>query len=224
MRIYYRTGYRYVEPEYKDNRAELEHFIQAIKNVYGSGRLDKVKIESFASPDGGNKANMLLAERRADSLKAYIVRHSGIPEASVEKASGGIAWGLLRQIVAASDIKWKDEVLDVLDNTPLWIFDGSGKIVSGRKKVLMEIDRGNAYRYLYDNIFPTLRSSIAATSMKSRNRPPCLRQKSLQYRKRLSRSLPRNRNHSLGCSLSRNLPLNRYRQPRWEKSSGRCLP
>lgn len=163
MRIYYRTGYRYVEPEYKNNRAELEHFIQAIKNVYGSGRLDKVKIESFASPDGGNKANMLLAERRADSLKAYIVRHSGIPEASVEKASGGIAWGLLRQIVAASDIKWKDEVLDVLDNTPLWIFDGSGKIVSGRKKVLMEIDRGNAYRYLYDNIFPTLRSSIAAT-------------------------------------------------------------
>ena len=124
MRIYYRTGYRYVEPEYKDNRAELEHFIQAIKNVYGSGRLDKVKIESFASPDGGNKANMLLAERRADSLKAYIVRHSGIPEASVEKASGGIAWGLLRQIVAASDIKWKDEVLDVLNNTPLWIFDG----------------------------------------------------------------------------------------------------
>lgn len=163
MRIYYRTGYRYVEPEYKNNRAELERFIKAIKDVFNSGRLDKVTVKSYASPDGSNEANLLLSERRVDSLKAYILRNSGIPESSVIGKSGGIAWDLLRQIVAASDIQWKEDILNVLDNTPMWIYDESGKLIGGKKKELMDLDGGKAYKYLYDNIFPTLRSSLAAT-------------------------------------------------------------
>lgn len=57
-------------------------------------------------------------------------------------------------MVASSDMRCRDEVLDILDNTPLWIFDGAAAFVDGRKKRLM--DRGAAYPYNYmaEHFFP----------------------------------------------------------------------
>lgn len=41
---------------------------------------------------------------------------------------------MLREQVAASDMAGRDEVLDILDHTPLWIYDDDNRIVDGRKK------------------------------------------------------------------------------------------
>ena len=39
---------------------------------------------------------------------------------------------MLRQMVAASDILYKEEVLHILDHTPVWVFDKAGRVVDGR--------------------------------------------------------------------------------------------
>src|SRR5699024_1301676 len=104
-----------------------------------------VVIRSWASPEGVNRLNEVLSERRADSLKSYIVRHAGIPDSVVTVRGEGIAWGILRRMVAESDMLYKGEVLHILDNTPVWVFDEAGRVVDGRKKQLMDLRGGMPY-------------------------------------------------------------------------------
>ena len=161
VRIHYRRGYRGVDPDYHNNRSELERFIRTLRREQESDRLERVVICSWTSPDGVTRYNELLAGRRADSLKSWLVRHAQIPGELVSVRGEGIGWGVLRQLVAVSDMLYKDEVLHILDNTPVWIRDSHGKIVDGRKKQLMDLRGGQPYNYMMENIFPEVRSSLS---------------------------------------------------------------
>ena len=79
VRIHYRRGYRGVDPDYHNNRSELERFIRTLRREQESDRLERVVICSWTSPDGVTRYNELLAGRRADSLKSWLVRHAQIP-------------------------------------------------------------------------------------------------------------------------------------------------
>ena len=155
VRIYYRAGYRYVEPGFRDNRAALDRLVRYIGEARSAGRLERISIRSYASPDGANRANELLSERRADSLSSWIVRHGSVPASLIDRQAAGIAWDELRAQVAASGMPYRDEVLDVLDNTPVWIFDERNRVVGGRKQRLMDLRGGEPYRYMLREFFPT---------------------------------------------------------------------
>lgn len=71
VRIHYRRGYRGVDPDYHNNRSELERFIRTLRREQESARLERVVICSWTSPDGVTRYNELLAGRRADSLKSW---------------------------------------------------------------------------------------------------------------------------------------------------------
>lgn len=160
-RIYYRQGYRYVDTSLRNNGNELRRLQIIIEEAIHSGTLEKAVIWSYTSPDGTNKANTALAARRADSLESWILRNTVLPGKLLEKNSGGIAWDLLREAVSKSEMQYKEEVLRILDNTPIWVFDGNSRVVSSRKKELMDLKGGVPYRYMYEHLFPDLRSSIA---------------------------------------------------------------
>lgn len=160
-RIYYRQGYRYVDTSLRNNGNELRRLQIIIEEAVHSGTLEKAVIWSYTSPDGTNKANTALAARRADSLESWILRNTVLPGNLLEKNSGGIAWDLLREAVSKSEMQYKEEVLRILDNTPVWVFDGNNRVVSSRKKELMDLKGGVPYRYMYEHLFPDLRSSIA---------------------------------------------------------------
>ena len=160
-RIYYRLGYRYVDTSLRNNGAVLKNLCAKIEKTLQEETLEKVVIYSYTSPDGSNKANTALAARRADSLESWILRNTPLPAPMLEKNSGGIAWDLLREAVSKSEMQYKEEVLRILDNTPIWVFDGNSRVVSSRKKELMDLKGGVPYRYMYEHLFPDLRSSIA---------------------------------------------------------------
>ena len=161
-RIYYRRGHREVDIRFRENGSELERFIGCVREVYETGRLEGVEIRSYASPDGTDRLNETLSRRRADSLASYIARRAGIPGELIRARGEGVAWELLRGMVASSDMRCRDEVLDILDNTPLWIFDGAGRIVDGRKKRLMDLRGGVPYNYMAEHFFPGLRTGFSA--------------------------------------------------------------
>ncbi len=163
MRIYYVVGHREVDPSFRDNGAELDRFLRAVRVAVREETIERITICSSASPDGYNKANERLAMRRADSLAAYIARHGSVPEVLIEKHAIGIAWDMLRRQVAASDMEYRDEVLDILDNTPVFVFDERDRVVDGRKKRLMDLRGGRPYKYMLEGVFPDLRSSVCAT-------------------------------------------------------------
>lgn len=160
-RIYYRQGYRYVDTSLRSNGSVLKNLCAKIEKSLQEETLEKVVIYAYTSPDGTNKANTALAARRADSLESWILRNTVLPGKLLEKNSGGIAWDLLREAVSKSEMQYKEEVLRILDNTPVWVFDGNSRVVSSRKKELMDLKGGVPYRYMYEHLFPDLRSSIA---------------------------------------------------------------
>lgn len=161
VRIYYRHGYRYVDTSLRSNSSVLKNLCAKIEKSLQEETLEKVVIYAYTSPDGTNKANTALAARRADSLESWILRNTVLPGKLLEKNSGGIAWDLLREAVSKSEMQYKEEVLRILDNTPIWVFDGNSRVVSSRKKELMDLKGGVPYRYMYEHLFPDLRSSIA---------------------------------------------------------------
>ena len=60
VRIHYRRGYRGVDPDYHNNRSELERFIRTLRREQESDRLERVVICSWTSPDGVTRYNELL--------------------------------------------------------------------------------------------------------------------------------------------------------------------
>ena len=161
MKIFYRRGYRNVDLSFRDNRAQMERFLNLTEAALKNDRVEKVVIRSYASPDGTAEANERLSVGRAEELKAYLVREGNIPASLIEYHAEGIAWGMLREQVAASDMAGRDEVLDILDHTPLWIYDDDNRIVDGRKKQLMDLQGGKPYNYMLEHFFPELRNSVS---------------------------------------------------------------
>ena len=159
MKIFYRRGYRHVDLSFRDNRAQLTRFLATVEEALKNDRVEKLVIRSYASPDGAAQANEQLAARRAEELKAYLVREGHIPSALIEHHAEGLAWTILREQVAASDMEARDEVLDIIDHTPLWVYNDRGEIVDSRKKQLMDLRGGRPYRYMLENFFPDLRNS-----------------------------------------------------------------
>lgn len=171
VRVYYRQGYRTVDLDYMNNRSELERFMQVVRKAYASGRIDRLVIRSYASPDGLNKSNERLAVNRAEWMEIFICQQTGVPDTCIVTRAEGIAWGMLREMVAASGASYRDEVLHILDRVPVWEYDAAGRVVGGRKKRLMELRGGVPYREMLGTLFPALRSSLALSLyMKTTNK------------------------------------------------------
>ncbi len=100
----------------------------------------------------------------AAAISDYIVSETGIAPGLIGSHAEGIAWHELRRMVAADGaVPYQAEVLEVLDNTPVWVFDDAGAVVGGRKKALMDLRGGVPYRWLYEHVFPVLRNAVAVS-------------------------------------------------------------
>ena len=96
MKIFYRRGYRYVDLSFRDNRAQLQRFLNSVEEALENDRVEKLVIRSYASPDGSEEANAQLAEGRAEELKNYLVNEGNIPASlmsTMPKALPGICCG-----------------------------------------------------------------------------------------------------------------------------------
>ncbi|MDE5842766.1 MAG: DUF3575 domain-containing protein [Muribaculaceae bacterium] len=164
VNVYFRVGYRHFEPSLGDNRREMDRFINQVREAAAKGDIEQIVVRAYASPDGSSKANEILASRRCDAIADYIVANTGISTDLIRKIPEGISWDSLKRMVEESaDIPSRRAVLDILNNTPVWVFDTNGKIISGRKSRLMMLDRGIPYRWMEKHLFPKLRNAVAVT-------------------------------------------------------------
>ncbi len=158
--VFFRIGQTQFDPAYNGNGASMDAFIGRMRMAGDS--LDHIVVRAYASPDGGFTVNKLLPQKRCDAIAAYIVSHARINPDKIQAEPGGIAWDLLRQTVAETPgVPAREKILDVLDNVPVLSYDANGKIIDGRWKRLMEIEGGNPYRWMSENIFPKLRNAAA---------------------------------------------------------------
>ncbi|MCZ2711247.1 hypothetical protein O1358_21160, partial [Bacteroides fragilis] len=70
----------------------------------------------------------------------------------------GEDWEGLTSLVEESDMPCREEVLRILRNTPVWV-TRNGVVVDSRKRQLMNLRGGQAWRYMHAHFFPELRNT-----------------------------------------------------------------
>lgn len=160
LRVFFRVGASTLDPLYRDNGARLESFarrVAALREIPGN-KLRIVRITTSASPDGNAASNQRLSERRAASIVDYVRHTISLPDSLVEVLSFGEDWESLTRLVEASAMPYRNEALDILRNTPVWVVR-NGAVVDGRKRQLQALRGGQVWRYMYERLFPELRNS-----------------------------------------------------------------
>ncbi len=146
------SGKSAIRVDYKNNAEELAKIgalIQKIKDdPYTT--ITSIAIDGYASPEGTYAANMNLSGKRAAALKDYLRAAYGLRDGLFRVAGKGEDWTTLDELVAASDMPSKDQILPIVRGT-----DG----FDVRERKLAVLLGGNPYRYMLANLFPQLRRS-----------------------------------------------------------------
>lgn len=162
VRVYFKGGESFYDPNFGNNKAVLSAYIDRIRKLNCEGLLDNIVVEGYVSPDGSVSINERLAVQRSDILADIIVREAGVDRSKIKTVPVGINWDELRRLIESrQDVPSRQALLDIIDNTPVWVYNERGKIVDGRKKRLMDLRGGRPYRWLYANLFPEMRNAVA---------------------------------------------------------------
>ncbi len=162
VKVHFRQGVAVLDENYLDNKSTLRQFAAEVKAYYQdtTARFRQIRILSSVSPEGSKKANQRIAKQRAEAIIAWISREISVNlDYAVE--SMGIDWALLTKLIEQNDkVPYRDEVLDILQNTPdIIIQDGNEKNV--RYEKLQQLRGGVPYKWIYNNLFPDLRYAAA---------------------------------------------------------------
>lgn len=125
----------------KQNIAQIESILSRVTVKY-------IHIIGSASPEGAYLFNEQLSKERALLLVAYLKTHYNI-STSLDKVEWvGENWDSLLQLVEQSEMKYKQQAIDIMENTDVF---------SGRENQLMKLNSGQTYQYMQENFFPELR-------------------------------------------------------------------
>lgn len=150
-----------MEPELRGNRETLEGLVVRLE-AFGddtAGCVSQLSLRGNASPDGTAAANVRLTRKRVEAVLSYLRQWVEIPDELVEVQANGFDWeGLQLRVEDDPECPARQEVLEVLSDTPEWMYDAQGRIVDGRRKRLMDLRGGVPYGYLAEKVFPDLRN------------------------------------------------------------------
>ncbi len=156
--LHFRKGYSKFEPDFKDNRLSLNKLTEffAEINENPNSEILSIDIIGFSSPEGKYSCNKILSAKRAKSIRDFLHQIAVLQNSIIEIDSNSIDWNGLILLVEASNMPYRDKVLDILYNTPEWIIY-DGKIKDGRIRQLGMLKGGRPYIYMYENFFDKLR-------------------------------------------------------------------
>ncbi|HIZ87734.1 MAG TPA: hypothetical protein IAC03_06215, partial [Candidatus Coprenecus pullistercoris] len=147
--VYFGSALSQVDSSFGGNAGVLDS-LNALISRYSRRPGFSLSIKGTSSPDGTQKFNQWLSERRTENFAEYI-------KAFDDTVSIGVDWeGLERDILEYGPFPGSEQVLDIVRNTPLQIIE-DGKIVGSRKKSLMDLRGGRVFNYMMEHIFPLQR-------------------------------------------------------------------
>lgn len=144
------VGKSNILPEFGNNPEELKKIRELVEEVKNDKdvTIRRIRIAGYASPEGTLALNQRLSEARAHALASYLTTQYGLSKTLFETTFGGEDWEGLVKEVENSDMQYKQEVLDIIRNVA---------VTAGREKKLMDLHRGEPYRYMLKEMFPALR-------------------------------------------------------------------
>lgn len=152
LRINYRLDRSEVLPNYRQNNEQLTALASALAPILKDQASYKVRLGSitgYASPEGSEQYNKGLSERRAQSIKQYLIeQYSEQLFGGLQVIGAGADWTGLREVIArSSDRADQKDVLAILD---------TGYTPERRQEELAKLP---TYGDLLGNVYPPLRRS-----------------------------------------------------------------
>jgi len=135
-------------PGFDGNAARLDSLSAMIDSlISGNADIKSITLSGYASPEGRLEYNKRLSTARANSLKKYIAEKYHFNEDSITTVFGGENWDDLRTYVENSDLKYKNQVLRIIDSN----------VHPDKKLAMLKAKYPSTYRYLFRNAFGKLR-------------------------------------------------------------------
>lgn len=152
--IHYRWDKYKLDSLYLSNPDNL-HLLDSVLNSRNSKYIDTLTIVAYASPEGDPTYNKRLSERRAQTIKDYIVnKYKMIVSDRIITEARGENWNGLRNFaVRDSALPSRSEVLRIIDSS----------LPSQQKQAqLTKLDNGvTYYRYIQPNYYRYLRNGAS---------------------------------------------------------------
>ena len=148
----YAVGKGTVDPNFKDNAAEIKKITDIVNLLAANKDEYKVKgisLKGFASPDGRYSTNERLAMDRTGSLKAVVknaLKDVNIPISTNYEAED---WDGVIKFLENSSLDKKDDLLAI----------ARGNLTPDQKEQKIKASYPQVYRTLLDECFPALRRS-----------------------------------------------------------------
>lgn len=145
------------------NRSELRKIDSILLQVKGNPdyKILNMEIKGFASPEARYTYNVQLAEKRANSLKDYIIRNHQVPDSMLLVYPGEENWDDLIQLIRNSGLPHKEEILRIIDEEPDY---------DRREQLIKQVDNGHPYRLMFEQFYPQLRKNTFSISYVSLER------------------------------------------------------
>lgn len=142
----------------------LEMLTNVIREIEADSNLHLAMLEIRASlaPEKGKTLSEQLCLERIKEIESYIKGSVDVGD-SLMTTSSGIAWAELRKLVSASQMQYRDEVLNIIDN--VWEETRiENRLIDSRNKQLMDLAGGQPYVYMREHFFPMLINSSVTIS------------------------------------------------------------
>lgn len=137
-----------------DNRHALSALDSLFSDPVYVWSIDSIYIHAYSSPEGKSDYNLELSRRRSQAMSKYLTERYPMLKlgSRISCISGGENWDGMREAVArASDFNEREEVLMIIDQV---------SDLARREQLLKRLNAGLAYRYIKDNILPSLRNAV----------------------------------------------------------------
>lgn len=151
---------------YKLNRTEIDSTftdntekIQDMRDFLGKVREDSlitvtgIQFRGTASPEGPYEWNQYLSENRLRNFKALVREYIDIPDSIIISSAADIPWDEFRDRVDESEILYKDEILEVIDQGPALVPFWGGRHIDHRLLKLKKMHGGMVWTSLLDILF-----------------------------------------------------------------------
>lgn len=156
--LYFDLKESILDYKYRRNNNHLRQLKMVLSQLGEAEESDvkKIIIWGYISPKDSLPENRMLAEKRMNAVKEFLMKECSIESRKIELVNKGKRWNDLYYIIQTSKIDGKDKLLQIIDTTPV---ENPPK-ERERLTRLQQVDQGKPYQYIQRHILPFLRNGV----------------------------------------------------------------
>ncbi len=157
----FRVNSTCIDTSYRNNAERISRLVALLKNIQAdrSVRILDVSFCGAASPEGSYEWNRQLADGRLKALERLVRSKVEIPDSIITHDDSYIPWEHLAGMVRESDIRYKDEILEIIRSRAVIVEYYGERSIDSRVLRLKALAGGKVWREMLRRFFVPMRNA-----------------------------------------------------------------